>query len=126
MNIAETPPTERRRQALEAVRDLGKQRTDHALLKVKCPASHMVAAVYDTSAGHVVVCGTGPGGHGSRDRNANNRGGDSLDDKFVDTVEATQFEDDELPAGCGCGPRTISRKKLQDAVVSHAHVVTLT
>ncbi|MEE2057088.1 hypothetical protein [Rhodococcus artemisiae] len=126
MNIAETPPTERRRKALQAIKELGRQRSDHAVLRVRCPKSHTVAAVYKTEEGPVVVCGVGPGGHGSRDREANNRGNDSLDDKFIDTVEATQFEDDELPAGCGCGPRTLSRKKLQAAVAGHEHVVTLT
>ncbi len=73
MNIAETPPTERRRKALQAIKDLGRQRSDHAVLKVRCPKSHTVAAVYKTEEGPVVVCGVGPGGHGSRDREANNR-----------------------------------------------------
>ncbi|MEZ5152875.1 hypothetical protein ACWDTG_22195 [Rhodococcus zopfii] len=126
MNIAETPPTERRRKALAAVKELGPQRTEQAVLKVRCPASHTVAAVYKTTEGPVVVSASGPGGRGSRDREATGHHGDKLDSEFVDTLEATQFEDDVIPAGCACGPRTLSRKKLQDAVASHTHIVNLT
>ncbi|MEE2032754.1 hypothetical protein [Rhodococcus chondri] len=126
MDIATTPPTERRRIALAAVKELGPQRTEQAVLKVRCPASHTVAAVYKTSAGTVVVTASGPGGRGNRDREAVGHHGDKLDSQFVDTLEATQFEDDAIPGGCACGPRSLSRKKLQDAVATHAHVVNLT
>lgn len=126
MNIAETQPTERRRKALAAVKELGPQRTEQSVLKVRCPASHTVAAVYKTSEGLVVVSASGPGGRGSRDREASGHHGDKLDSEFVDTLEATRFEDDAIPGGCACGPRTLSRKRLQDAVASHTHVLNLT
>ncbi|KLL95961.1 hypothetical protein ACLBYD_27875 [Rhodococcus sp. C26F] len=126
MDIATTPPTERRKRALAAVKELGPQRTEKAVVKVRCPKGHTLAAVYKTSEGQVVVSRSGPGGRGNRDREATPHNGTSLNSEFVDTLEATQFEDDEIPSGCACGPRTLSRKKMQDAVASHEHVVNLT
>ncbi|UYP18520.1 hypothetical protein OED52_17990 [Rhodococcus sp. Z13] len=126
MDIATTPPTERRKIALAAVKELGPQRTEKAITKVRCPKGHTLAAVYPTTAGKVIVSRSGPGGRGSRDREATPHNGTSLNSEFVDTLEATQFEDDAVPSGCACGPRTLSRKKIQDAVDTHEHVVTLT
>lgn len=125
MDISTTPPTERRKKALAAVKDLGPNRTEQAVLKVRCPSGHTVAAVYKTSEGPAVVARSGPGGRGNRDREATGHHGDKLNSEFVDTLEATQFEDDAIPGGCACGPKTLSRKTLQDAFDSQAHVVTL-
>lgn len=125
MDISTTPPTERRKLALTAVEELGPQRTEQAVLKVRCPKGHTLAAVYKTSVGEAVVSRSGPGGRGNRDRVSTAHNGRSLNSEFVDTLEATQFEDDVIPSGCACGPRTLSRKKMQDAVANHAHVVNL-
>lgn len=126
MDIATTPPTERRRKASAAVKELGPNRTEQAVLKVRCPSGHTVAAVYKTSEGPVVVTRSGPGGRGNRDREATGHHGDKLNSEFIDTLEATQFEDDGIPAGCACGPKSLSRKKLQDGFDTQAHVLTLT
>ncbi len=126
MDIATTPPTERRKLALAAVKELGPNRTEKAALKVRCPAGHTIAAVYATSAGPVVVSKSGPGGRGNRDREATGHHGDKLHSEFVDTLEATQFEDDGIPSGCACGPKGLSRKKLQSAFAAQEHVVNLT
>ncbi len=126
MDIATTSPTERRKLALAAVKELGPNRTEKAALKVRCPAGHTIAAVYKTSEGPVIVSKSGPGGRGNRDRESTGHHGDKLNSEFVDTLEATQFEDDGIPSGCACGPKGLSRKKLQAAFEAQEHVVNLT
>ncbi|MBC6445893.1 hypothetical protein [Actinokineospora xionganensis] len=57
----------RSRRAVAAVAALRPHRGDHRRLSVRCPRSHHVAAVYDTSAGAVCIATTGPHAHGSKD-----------------------------------------------------------
>ncbi|MFD4180647.1 hypothetical protein [Rhodococcus sp. NPDC058514] len=124
MNTRTVPPSERRRIARTAVDSLGGQRSDHALVRVTCPASHHVATVYRTEEGPAVVSG-GPHTHGSRDFVDTAHHGDNLGSEFVDLLEASEFEDDALPVRCACGSRTLSRQELQQAVRSHTHTLLL-
>ncbi|MFC4602738.1 hypothetical protein [Rhodococcus kronopolitis] len=125
MNTLEVTPSERRRIARIAVDALGPQRSDHALVRVTCPASHHVATVYRTAEGSAVVAGLGPRSHGSRDFVDTAHHGDHSGSEFVDLLAASRYEDDELPASCACGARTLSRRELLDAVVSHTKSLTL-
>lgn len=125
MNTLEITPSERRRTARAAVEALGPQRSDHALVRVTCPSSHRVATVYKTPEGPALVSGGGPHAHGSRDFVDTAHHGDSLGSEFVDMLAATAFEDDAVPARCACGPHTLSRQELMQAVKSHTHVIPL-
>lgn len=125
MNTKEISPSERRRIARTAVDGLSPQRTDQALVRVTCPSSHRVATVYRTPEGPVFVSGTGPHAHGSRDRVDTAHHGDSQGSEYVDLLEATEFEDDTLPARCGCGAHTLSRKELKEAVHSHTRTLSV-
>lgn len=125
MDIANTSPTDRRRIARTAIDALEGQRSDHALVRVKCPASHNVATVYRTSQGPVFVTARGTRAHGSRDFVDTAHHGGNHDSEYVDLLEATQFDDDQLPAQCPCGAFTLSRKELQQAVRSHTRTLSL-
>ncbi|MHA4853609.1 hypothetical protein L1080_029310 [Rhodococcus sp. MSC1_016] len=125
MDTEQLLPTDRRRLARTAVESLGTQRSDHAIVRVTCPASHRVATVYRTDEGPVVVAGGGPGGHGSRDRAGTGHHGDRPGTDYIDMLDASRFEDDQIPARCACGSRTLSRTELRQAVQSHTHAVSV-
>ncbi|MFE6919495.1 hypothetical protein ACFVAV_00465 [Nocardia sp. NPDC057663] len=126
MNVVELPPTDRRRAARTAVDALGAQRSDHVLVRVTCPASHHVATVYKTEEGPVVVTASEPHASGSRDFVDNAHHGGSRGSEYADMVQATRFEDDDLPAWCSCGTHTLSRAELQKAIASHTRTLSVT
>ncbi|MFZ2172638.1 MAG: hypothetical protein WAW17_01120 [Rhodococcus sp. (in: high G+C Gram-positive bacteria)] len=123
MNPDNLTPTDRRRIARNAVEALGSRRSDHALVRVTCSASHRVATVYKTPEGPVVVAGGGSKPHGSRDREDTAHHGDTLGSEYVDMLETTKFEDDIVPARCACGSYTLSREDLREAVKSHTRTL---
>jgi hypothetical protein len=125
MDTKEPSPLDRRRIARKAVEALGVGRGDYAIVRVTCPASHRVATVYRTDEGPVIVAGGGPGAHGSRDRVDTAHHGDRLGSEYVDMLESTRFEDDEVPARCACGSRTLSRAELKRAVETHTHALAV-
>jgi hypothetical protein len=118
-------PTERKVVARHALDELGNERDDHALLRVRCGRSHHFAAVFDTSAGPVFESLVGPHAHGDRDfvdtaHHANRHG-----TRYVDLLEAGRFADDLVPAYCECGAHELSRTEMQRAMKAHQHTILL-
>lgn len=58
------------------------------------------------------VARTGPHSHGRRDFIDTGRHGSRGGGEFIDLLIVTPVEDDELPAWCDCGNRTLSRREL--------------
>lgn len=125
-SIRQQSPTTRRRIATDALAELGAHRSDQQRLAVQCRHSHHVAFVYDTGQGLVYYALTGPHAHGSRDfvdtaHHAAHRG-----TEHVDLLEAGPMMDDELPAWCDCGPHTLSRRALLDAITARRRTLRVT
>ncbi|MGE5698273.1 MAG: hypothetical protein ACM4D3_24405 [Candidatus Sericytochromatia bacterium] len=119
-------PTEREAMARQALDDLGKQRDDHALLRVQCGRSHHVAAVFETPAGPVFESLLGPHAHGDRDFVDTAHHGTLHGSRYVDMLEAGRFTEDLIPARCECGTYELSRSELQRAIDAHQRTVLLT
>ncbi|GAA4552731.1 hypothetical protein [Pseudonocardia xishanensis] len=122
-----TSPADRRAAAREALAMLGAHRTDRLRLGVQCSRGHHVAQVYDAEGGLLYVAGTGSRSHGRGDRVDTGHGADRRGGVFVDLVDpgAGSIEDDDLPAGCECGPRTLSRARLMAAVAAEERLLRL-
>ena len=116
MSTASTTSSRRRHVAAEALDRLGAGRGDHQVLSVQCSRSHHLAAVYDTDAGPVYVAVTGPHAHGARDRVDTAHHGGSRGTEHVDLLQPTGRGRQTLPAWCDCGPRTLVRTELLDAL----------
>lgn len=121
-------PTERRAAARTALDVLGGQRAEHLLCMVRCSRSHHVAAVYDTAAGPVYASISGPHAHGHRDFVDTGHHGRRAGTTILDLLDAGTGSavNDELPAWCECGPRTLSRADLQNALDEHRSSLILT
>jgi hypothetical protein len=121
--MAETLSREKRHQfAREAWQVLPHGGRDSARLHVQCGRSHHVAVVYDTDAGLVYSAPVRPHSHGQRD----------LPDTMHGTAEPEQWfdlldvaDDDELPAWCDCGHRSLSRATVLDWVAAGEHRVVI-
>lgn len=85
------------------------------MINVQCSRSHHVAAVFETPQGLVYRSVEGPHAHGSRDRQDVAHHGSHHGTEYVDLLVGDPH-DDALPAWCECGPRTVSRAMLIDAV----------
>lgn len=105
------------RRAFEA---LGPSPSEHAVLHVECAHSHHLAAVHATDAGLVYHTVLHAGSHGDRDRYDSGHHGDQLGLDWFDLLDAGDGPavDDDLPAGCECGPHTLSRAALLDDVAA--------
>lgn len=125
MAPAPSDSARRQRQARAALDALGPQRSTNQLISVQCRAGHHVATVYASEAGPVYVTRTGPHGHGSRDFVDTGRHGSRGGEPYVDLLDATAYADDGLAAWCDCGPRTVSRRELQDAIKDGSATVRL-
>lgn len=112
MTRSTSTSAQRRELAAKALAGLGSHRSDSQQLSVQCRHAHHLAAVYSTSDGPVYVSRTGPHSHGQRDFIDTGRHGSRGGGEFVDLLVATPLEDDELPAWCDCGDRTLSRREL--------------
>ncbi|MGH3518628.1 MAG: hypothetical protein ACRDQ7_14660 [Haloechinothrix sp.] len=115
----------RRRKAREALSALGSHRSDRRKLSIQCSRSHHVAFVYDTEAGLVYSTVTGPHAHGSRDFVDTAHHGGRRGAEYVDLLEAGPMVDDELPAWCECGPRTLSRSELDEHITAERRKLRL-
>lgn len=115
----------RRRKASDALSALGSRRSDNRKLSLQCPRSHHVAAVYDTEAGLVYSTATGQHAHGSRDFVDTAHRGGRHGAEYVDLLNGGPMVDDELPAWCECGPRTLSRAELGGHIAAERRKVLL-
>lgn len=123
MSTARSSVEPRRRAASAALAALTSRRSDHQLLGVRCARSHHVAWLFDTEAGIVYATVTGPHAHGSRDRVDTAHHGGRRGTEYADLLDAGPHADDELPAWCECGPRTISRTALVHALDADQRVL---
>lgn len=118
-------PTEREAMARGALDDLGKDRDERALLRVRCARSHHVAAVFDTSVGPVFESVLGPHAHGDLDFIDTAHHGTQKGTSYTDLLEAGRFTDDLVPAGCECGTHELSRTEMQRAIEARERTVQL-
>jgi hypothetical protein len=118
-------PGERRVVAERALDALGKDRDDHALVRVRCGRSHHVAAVFDTSVGPVFESTVGPHAHGDRDFVDTAHHGNVHGTAYVDLLDAGRFTDDLVPARCECGTHELSRTEMRRAINTHQHTILL-
>lgn len=99
------------RQAYEA---LGPSPSQKAVLQVQCNSAHHLAAVYETDAGRVYHSQLHSKAHGRKDYVDLGHHASQLGVDWYDLLDAVPGADvpDELPAGCECGPYTLSRDQL--------------
>lgn len=112
---------EERAQAAEAaVRGLGPSPNRHRSLAVHCSRSHHVASVYSTPGGQVYTARPWAHGHGDQDRHDAAHHGGHRDAVWADWLDPgdPSLVEDGLPAGCECGPRSLSRAVLRDALAA--------
>lgn len=115
----------RRRKASDALGALGTHRSDSRRLNVQCPRSHHVASVYDTEAGLVYSAVTASHAHGSRDFVDTAHHGGRRGTEYADLLDAGPMVDDDLPAWCECGPRTLSRTELGEHIAAERRKLLL-
>lgn len=105
----------RHERASRGIAELGDALADHEVLSVQCPHSHHVAAVYETPTGLVYRSSTGPHAHGRHDRPDVAHHGSTHGVEYVEMLDSDQA-DEVLPGSCDCGPWSLSRADLLDAV----------
>ncbi|MDD7942438.1 hypothetical protein PHK61_28890 [Actinomycetospora lutea] len=88
---------------------------------MQCARNHHVAEVYEAEDALVVLTSTGPRAHGRRDFVDAPHGAAHHGTRLVDDLDAGPDTDDDLPAACECGPRTLSRSDLLTAVRRGEH-----
>ena len=106
-----------------AFRALGPSPNLHRVLAVHCARGHHVAGVFRTPEGPVCVTRPRAHAHGDRDRHDAAHHGGHRDTDLVDWLEpgVPPEVDDAVPAGCECGPRSLSRTALRAAVAAGEH-----
>jgi hypothetical protein len=117
-------PADRRAAAEAALAELDGELSAHRRLEVRCRRSHHVAAVYDTDIGLIYRAVVGTRGHGHQDRIDVGHRGDPRGRIYADVLDAGDdpMADDDLPATCQCGPRTLSRSALLASLAErHRH-----
>jgi hypothetical protein len=104
--------------ARRAYTDLGPSPSQHALLQVACGRSHHLAAVYRTDRGMVYHTILHSKSHGDRDLYDSGHHGTRLGTDWYDLLDAGDGPsvDDGLPAGCECGPYSLSRSGLLESI----------
>lgn len=123
-----TSHAEREHVARAAFDHLGPNPSNFLRLQVSCGRSHHLAAMYDTDAGTVYHSTTHARSHGKRDRydGAHAHGQAHLGQEWFDILNPGDgpHVDDGMPAGCECGPYTLSRELLiQHITHGERHVV---
>ncbi|WP_245401914.1 hypothetical protein [Nocardia albiluteola] len=122
--ISKLSAPERRRMA-EGALDSIVHRSEHVLVHVRCGRGHHIAMVFDTPAGPVFQSAPGPHAHGARDFVDTAHGAHRHGSRYVDLLAGDDTVDDALPASCECGPYTLSRARLQQAIADHQHTIQL-
>ncbi|WP_372736614.1 hypothetical protein [Nocardioides sp.] len=107
-------PQHRRAAAAAALAAVGSPRSENQVVSIQCHDGHHVAKVFRTDAGLVFASSTGPHGHGSRDFVDTGHHGDRSGQEFVDLLDVGPTHEDDLPAWCDCGARTLSRADVID------------
>ncbi|MFX0577875.1 hypothetical protein [Nocardia nepalensis] len=118
-------PAERQRRARHAVDELGRDRGEHTVVRVRCGRSHHVATVFDTALGAVYVSSIGPHAHGRRDFSDEAHHTSRHGTTYADLLDGDPFTEDALPAHCECGTHELSRAELRRAVDTHQRTVQL-
>lgn len=121
-----TSHDERERAAKSAFEHLGPNPSEFARMQVTCGRNHHVAAMYDTDIGTVFRSVTHARSHGRRDRYDSGHGGDQQGRTWFDVLNPGDgpHVNDALPAGCECGPYTLSRELLiQHIAAGERHIV---
>lgn len=97
------------RRALEAVDAASKR----VVLMVQCRSAHHLATVQETEAGRVYHTVLHSKSHGRRDFIDTGHHASRLGVDWYDLLDADDpGTGDGLPAGCECGPHTLSREQL--------------
>lgn len=112
-----TSHAEREHAARAAFEHLGPNPSDFVRLQVSCGRSHHVAAMYDTDIGTIYRSTTHARSHGKRDRFDGIHGHAHQAHHGTDWYDILNpgdgpHVDDAMPAGCECGPYTLSRDLL--------------
>lgn len=115
---------ERRHLAEHALDSLA-QAGEQVRLRVRCGRGHHVATVFDTPAGLVFHSVIGTHAHGDRDFVDTGHGAHDLGTRYVDLLAADGIVDDALPAACECGPHTLSRAQLTQAIADSERTIQL-
>jgi len=124
MTTTERTVDQRRTLAHDAWATLPHGGHDRVLLQVQCGRSHHVAAVYDTPSGPVYAAPIRARSHGSQDR-VDDQHGDHTIRHWYDLMTVEDSADDELPAWCDCGPRTLSRRAVLAWLAAHESRVVI-
>ena len=117
----------RERTAREAFEHLGPRASDLMRLQVTCARNHHLAACYDTDAGTIFRAVTHARSHGKRDLYDSGHHGSSQGKEWFDILSpgVGPAVDDALPAGCECGPYTLSRARLIQFIADGEHHVVV-
>lgn len=81
---------------------------DAVAMQVQCPEGHHLLKVLSTGAGPIVVTTVRAHSHGNRDR-PDEPHTPAKAREFVDMLAVADPAEDEIPAWCDCGHRTLSR-----------------
>lgn len=113
--------------ARRAYAALGGSPSEKMALQVVCGRSHRLASVYETGDGLVYRSVVKSKSHGDRDRYDGGHKGEQLGVEWFDMLDAGvgPAVDDGMPAGCECGPYTLSRTDLLDDVARRRKKVIL-
>jgi hypothetical protein len=103
----------RERVARRAFEALGPTLGDSIVLMVQCDSAHHLATVHRTADGRVFHSVLHSKSHGRRDFVDVGHHASRLGADWYDLLDAGDPGiSDELPAGCECGPYTLSRQQL--------------
>ncbi len=113
--------------ARHAFVNLGLSPSANMVVQVQCNHAHHVAAVYKTDAGLVYHSVLHSKAHGRRDYEDQGHHASKLGSDWFDLLDpgADPGIGDELPAGCECGPQTLSRQLLLEQVTAGRKRVTI-
>lgn len=104
------------RRAFEA---LGPTPSDSVVLMVQCDAAHHLATVSRTTEGRVYHSVLHSKAHGRRDFEDLGHHASRLGVDWFDLLDADDPGiGDDLPAGCDCGPFTLSRRQLVEQIAA--------
>lgn len=109
-----TSHEDRARIARAAFEALGPTPNEKMVLMVQCSSSHHLATVHATPKGRVYHAILRSTSHGRKDREDVGHHASRLGSDWYDLLEpdADPVLEDNLPAGCECGPYTLSRELL--------------